>query len=160
MFHFTSIQKGILWGLFNLRIFLILISLLPPLQFSRTLDFFASSLGFLSKNRIPSAVVIGLVSSLRYRLLHTQRLVSSTSFLIYAIISLSTKRNRLVFCIALLVVQRIGCTLLAVAPNDPHYWGFFTFCLHPSHRVRTQVLQNPLSNTDCSNLLSNVWQGS
>ena len=71
-FHFDSKRRIV--RLFNLRILLILISILPPLQFSHTLHFFAFFfLGFLSKNRLSSAVVLGLVSSLHFFRLHTQR---------------------------------------------------------------------------------------
>ena len=96
MLHFTLIWKGILWALFNLRIPLILIFLLPPLRF--LLPFISLHLprGFLSKNRILMAVVTGLVSSLYYRLSHIQRLVPSASSLIYAVISF-TELNRLRF---------------------------------------------------------------
>ena len=105
------------------------------------LHFFASSLSFLLKNRTLLAVVLGLFSSLCYCLLHNQRLISSTFSLIYAVISF-TRRNRLGFCNVLLVV------IMGYCSDDPYYWGFFTFFLHPPYRVRTQILQNPLSSID------------
>ena len=158
MFHFTLIQKGVLWGLFNLRIPLILISLLPPLWYFSIFHFFASSLSFLSKNRILLAVVLGLVSSLRYHLLYTQRLVSSASSLIYKVISF-TECNRLRFRIVLLVVQKIGCTLRAVALTVPIIRDSSPFaCTH--HIVwGHKFCKTLLSSTDCLNPLSDVRQG-
>ena len=67
--------------------------------------------------------------------------------------------KRLGFHIALLVFQKIDCTSPSVPPSGPHYWGFFTFYLHPPHRVRTQILENPLSSTDHSNLLQISGRG-
>ena len=93
-------------------------------------------------------MILGLVSSLYYRLLHTQKLVSSASSLIYAVISF-TKCNRLGFRIMLLIVRTRNRLHIERCRSDgPYYWGFFTFCLYLPHRVRTQILKNPLSSTD------------
>ena len=76
-FYFTSILKGVLCGLFNLKTLLTLISFLPPLQFSHTLYFLAFPLGFLPKNKLSSTAILGLASPLHFHLLHIQRLVFS-----------------------------------------------------------------------------------
>ena len=153
MFHFTLIQKGVSWGL------LILISLLPPLQFSCTLHFFAFFLGLLLKNWLSSVVVLGLVSSLHFCILHTQILVFfALSFLIYAIISLSTECNRLGFYIALLIVKKKnGLHIVGCCPCWSPLLGILHFLLAPTTSCEdTKILQNPLSSTDYLNLLLDV----